>query len=347
MSNTKLQTYFLAVILLGALTLTFFIFKPFISALVLAVVFVVVFKPVHKKILDYFNKQAGLASLLTILIILTFVIAPLTFLSMQIFQEAGQIYSYLSQGAGRGTFTNLLNTAIRDIQVYFPVAQGITVDLDQYLKQGLAWFISNIINIFSNFAKILMSLFVFLIALYYLFKDGHKIKKFVIELSPLSDVDDSVILKKLEGAVNSIVRGSLLVGLIQGTLTMIGFTLFGVPNPVLWGSITMIAALVPGVGTTLVIAPAVLYLFITGSTVPAFGLMAWGIVAVGLVDNLLGPKLMGRGMQLHPLLILLAVLGGLAFFGPIGIFLGPLTASFLIALLELHFLIARQKNIQK
>lgn len=335
---------FLVAVLLGVLTLTFFIFKPFLGALVLAVVFVVVFSPVYKKILKYLNGWESTAALLTMLIILAFVVAPLSFLSIQIFEEAGQIYTYVAQGDGKNAFTNLFNVVVRDVHTLFPAIQNVSFDPSQYLKQGLAWVISNLGTVFSNAAKLLMSLFVFLIALYYLFKDGHKIKKIIFELSPLSDTDDSVILKKLEGAVNSIVRGSLLIGLIQGTLTMIGFTIFGVPNPVLWGSIAAIASLVPGVGTTLVIAPAVLYLFLSGDTMAGFGLLAWGIGAVGLVDNLLGPKLMGKGMQLHPLLVLLAVLGGLAFFGPIGIFLGPLTVSFLLAILELHFFMSKQRN---
>lgn len=344
MGNTKLQVYFIVTVLLVISILTFFIFEPFLSALVLAIVCVVVFKPIHKRILANFEEWPGLAALATISVILVFVVTPLSLLGSQIFQEAGQIYSYLTNEDGKSALTNVLNAALRDVEAYVPIAQGFTVNVDQYVKQGLEWFLGNLGVVFSNLAKILLSLFVFIIALYYLLKDGYKIRKFIVALSPLSDDDDEVILKKLETSVNSIVRGSLLIGFIQGMLTMIGFTIFGVPNPVLWGSIAMIASLVPGIGTTLVLAPAVLFLFLTGETISGFGLLAWGIGAVGLVDNLLGPKLIGRGMRLHPLLVLLAVLGGLAFFGPIGIFLGPLTLSLLISILELHFSLSKQKN---
>ena len=100
--------------------------------------------------------------------------------------------------------------------------------------------------------------------------------------------------------------------------------------------VTSLAALVPGVGTALVMAPAIGFLLISGQTVSAIGLLVWGVAAVGLIDNFLGPVLMGRGVHLPPLVILLAVLGGLAFFGPVGIFLGPLTVSLLIALFTLY-----------
>jgi len=105
---------------------------------------------------------------------------------------------------------------------------------------------------------------------------------------------------------------------------------------VLWGSVTAIAALIPGVGTSLVLIPAILFLFISGRFFPGFGLLIWGAGAVGLVDNFLGPKLVGRGMRMHPFIILLSVLGGIGFFGPVGFLLGPLTISLFFAFFEIY-----------
>ena len=127
---------------------------------------------------------------------------------------------------------------------------------------------------------------------------------------------DETIFNKLAVAINSVIRGNLAVALIQGILTAVGFALFGVPNPTLWGSVAAIAALVPSVGTALVLLPAILFLY-WGEALSALGLLLWGATAVGLIDNFLGPKLAGRGMRLHPFLILLSILGGIAFFGPL------------------------------
>ena len=164
----------------------------------------------------------------------------------------------------------------------------------------------------------------------------------LIELSPLNDKEDEGVFDRLELAVNSVIKGNLVIALVQGVLTTIGFMLFGVPNAILWGTVAAVAALIPGIGTGLVFIPAVAFLFFTGANVPAFGLFIWGALGVGLIDNFLGPKLVGSGMKLHPLLVLLSVLGGLMYFSPAGVFLGPLSLSLLFALLSIYAHISRK-----
>ena len=320
------RLYFLLAVLVGTFVLAFFIFRPFLYALVLAMVFAVVFQPVHQKIMGFFRGQQGLAAFATILIVVVFVFTPLVFLGIQLFKEAEQLYFSLANGSGKDAILNVLNSLRSDF------------NLDQYFKQGLDWLIQRLGSVFSGFAKIMASSFVFLITLYYLLKDGNKLKANIIALSPLSDTDDEAISKKLEMAINSVIKGSLLIALIQGAMTMIGFTIFGVPNAVLWGSVAAIAALIPGIGTALVFVPAIAFLFIQGETFYGICLVLWGMGAVGLIDNFLGPKLVGRGIHLHPLIILLSVFGGLVFFGPIGFLLGPLTATLLFALLDIYSL---------
>lgn len=336
MNDQKQQFYFLIIILLGTFALTFFIFRPFLHALVLAMVFAAVFKPIHKKISVRFNKWQGLAALATTVIISAVIFVPLMLLGAQIFREAGQLYYSLANSNGAEGVIGGINDLMREFQGIFPSMQGFSIDIDRYIKQGLELLLQNLNLIFSNITRIAMSLFVFLAALYYLFRDGAKMKKVIVALSPLSDTDDEIILKKLDSAANSVVKGSLFVALIQGTLASLGFAIFGVPNPVLWGSVTAVASFVPGIGTSLVIVPAALFLFLTEGAFSGFGLLAWGVGAVGIVDNFLGPKLLGRGMEPHPMFVLLSVLGGVIFFGPVGLVLGPLTVSLLFALLDLH-----------
>lgn len=159
----------------------------------------------------------------------------------------------------------------------------------------------------------------------------------VVSWSPLQDSDDKMIFGKLERAIDSVVKGKLLIALIQGALTAFGFLMFGVPNAALWGMVAAVSALIPAIGTALVIAPAVAFLFLNGAVGGAVGLVVWGVGVVSIIDNVLGPKLMGRGLQLHSFVILLSVLGGIAFFGPVGFILGPLTVSLLFALMDIYF----------
>ena len=329
MNDRKPQLYFLLTILAGIFVLAFFIFKPFLYALILAMVFATVLQPVYQKIVGFTRGRQGLAALATILIVVAFIFTPFIFLGVQIFQEARQLYSSL-------------NGLQNSFQNYFPAAQEFSLNIDQYLKQGLSWLLQHLGSVFGSLAKMAVSSFVFLVALYYLLKDGQKLRAAVIALSPLSDADDETISQKLGMAINAVMKGNLLIALAQGILAMTGFAIFGIPNAVLWGSVAIITALIPGIGTALVLTPAILFLFLKGEVFSGVGLIVWGIGVVGLVDNFLGPKLIGRGTQLHPLIILLSVLGGIGFFGPIGFLLGPLVLSLLFALLEIYFAISRE-----
>lgn len=336
MNHSKTELYFLLILLAGAFALAFFIFKPFLYALILAIVFATVFGPVHAKALGITRGRSALSALLATVSVLVIVVVPLTFLGVQIFQESTQLYSSLTLNGGTTDLSRGVSDSLQGLTRFFPVPMAFSVDADQYAQQGLRWLLQHLGSLFASVAKVMVGIFIFLIALYYVFKDGRKLKAAVIALSPLQDVHDETIFNKLAVAINSVIRGNLAVALIQGILTAIGLALFGVPNPTLWGSVAAIAALVPSVGTALVLIPAILYLYFSGDTIPAAGLLLWGTTAVGLIDNFLGPKLAGRGMRLHPFLILLSILGGIGFFGPLGFLLGPLVLSMLFVLLEIY-----------
>jgi predicted PurR-regulated permease PerM len=177
-------------------------------------------------------------------------------------------------------------------------------------------------------------------------KDGRRFVKSLIALSPLADKYDQQIFDRMTVAINSVLRGQLFVALIQGFLSGLGFYIFGVPNPALWGTVAAVCALVPGVGTSLVLIPVIAYLFLSGSYLPAFGETIWGAFGVGLIDNLLGPTLVGKGARVHPLFILFSVIGGIVLFGPMGFLLGPLTVSLLYALLDIYELLILKPKVR-
>lgn len=337
----KLQPYFLLALLGGAFVLAFFILRPFLAPLVLAMVFATVFHPLYSFILRKSGgKRASLSSLATVLVVAACVLVPLAFLGTRLVVEAEQLYVSLADGTGKAIVESALRYADAMLVHYVPGSESasatISANIDTYAKAGLTWLIGYLGGFFSGLAGLVLKLFIFFMALYYLLRDGAALKHRIIHLSPLADDDDRSIFTSLAQSVHSVVTGKLAIALIQGVLASIGFLMFGVPNLILWGAFTAIASLIPGIGTSLVIVPAVIYLFITGHPIAGIGLLVWGIFVIGLIDNLLGPKLMGHGSGLHPLLVLVSVLGGLAFFGPVGIFLGPLTVSFLLSLLAIY-----------
>lgn len=250
------------------------------------------------------------------------------------------MYYFLTEESGRSEIIRLLNSVTSWFSHTFfdllPAYSFDSLNITEFLQTGLQWAFSNIDKLFNGLAKIILGIFVTFLALFYFLRDGHDLKKQIIALSPLGDADDERIMKKLEQAIYSIFAGGLIVGIIQGILTGIGFAIFGVPNPAVWGTVAAISALIPGIGTSLVLVPGILYLFFTGMTTPAIGLLIWGLLAVGMIDNFLGPILINRGIKIHPFLILISVLGGIAFFGLIGFILGPLILAFLFALLDIY-----------
>lgn len=340
MHRTHIQTTFFFALLIGVMFLAFVIFLPYLTTLSIAATFAVVMYPLHKRITRAVRGYEGLSAFITIFITVLLILIPLSFIGTQVVIESQHLYQRIieNQVSLTATVTQLLENTVGRY------APQLSIDVSRYAGIGLGWIAGKIGPIFAGTASTLLHLFLGLISFYYFLRDGKKFLAAGVDLSPLSDGEDAKIIGRLEMAINSIIRGTLTIALIQGILTGIGLTIFGVPSPTLWGSMASVGALVPGVGTGIVFLPAVLFLFITGKTAAGIGLMIWGIVAVGLVDNFLGPILVGRGVRIHPLVVLFAVIGGIGFFGPVGFLLGPLALSLLYALLDIYRLLMLEKK---
>jgi predicted PurR-regulated permease PerM len=327
--------YFLLLALVASIVVVYFIAKPFLGPLILAAVFAFLFQPIYQKCLNYLKNRESWAAFLTTITAIILVLLPISFLGTQIFKESSQLYQSLVHEGGDG-FVGSLENLLNQTRTILPIPADFELNFGQYAKQGLEILIQNFGTVFSSLAKILLNAFVLLTAFYFFLKDGHRLKNYFVALSPLEDTDDEFIVSRLKSVMSAAMKGNLAIGIIQGVLTGIGLAIFGVPNAALWGGVAAIAAFLPGIGTALVITPAIIFLFLTGNTFGGVGLLVWGVTAVGLIDNFLGPKLVGRGMQLHPLAVFIAVLGGMAFFGPLGFILGPLAMSVCMALIDIY-----------
>ena len=333
MNTRDLEIYFFLALLIGILALVFFIFIPYLGIFVLAATFTVVFQPLHQKILRLVRQNEGLAAFLSTAIVIIVILVPLFLFSFQLIQEARGLYTNLTTGKNT-VLPEEVVVLIKDrLQKFIP---GISFNPNQYLRQLLESLVQNFGSVFSTFSKFFINFALSLFALYYFFKDGGRFKNAIISLSPLSDEHNRMIFKKLRTTVSSVINGSLIVAMAQGILAGLGFFIFGLPNPVLWGSITVIAALLPAIGTALVTMPAGFYLLLTNQVPQGIGVIVWGIAIVGTIDNFLRPKLIQRKINIHSFFILLSVIGGIALFGPIGFLIGPLILSLLFALLDIY-----------
>lgn len=305
---------------------------PFVSALALAAIIVTICYPMHVRItkrMPYQNETLG--ALVTTVAVLVIIILPFTLLFSTLVNEAVAVYNQVNtSGAGLEQRIATLETTVGE---YVP---GVEFNLVESIKQATAWLASNVGAIFAGTASTLFSFFIAIIGAFYLFRDGPQFTRRLVKISPLPDDEDQLILNRLSTAVRSVATGTVLIALIQGSLTAFGLWLFGFERFVLWGVIAAFGALIPSVGTSVVLIPAIVYLVVTGEYLFAIGLSVWGAAAVGLIDNLLGPYLIGRGNNLHPYVVLLSVLGGVSVFGPIGFVVGPVAVSLFLVLLELY-----------
>ncbi len=312
--------------------MAFFVFLPFLKLLIFAAVLSVVLYPVYRRVLSFFKGREGLAAFAVILIAAVFVITPLIFLSVKVVQESTDLYYSVMSGE-KGYLKTLVAAIEKPIRHYLP---HFSIDLKIYAEKFFNWVIDNFGSFVSGTAQILLYIFLIAVALFFFLRDGGKFKESFISLCPLDDVYDREIIDRIIATINSVMKGTFFIALFQGFFAGLGFVIFGIPSPVLWGCLAAICSLIPGIGTALVIAPAVAYLAITGETGFAVGLAAWGILIVGLADNFLIPYFYKKGMKIHPLFILFSVLGGLVAFGPVGFLLGPIILSLLFSLLSVY-----------
>ena len=347
MDHRKLENYFFTSLLLSVGFFFIYILSPYSYPLILAIVISVVFRPIYNWFVGRF-KNKTISSIATIIVFLVTIFIPMVLIGAQLVSEINRLYDhFINQPDGIGLIHQteiVINNTLQEFSLIPPETQGFTFQLSSYVKTILAWAVANIGLIFGSFSRLLLDLFIFILALYYLLKDGHHLKEILVNLSPLKNKYDEEIINKLKIAVNTVIKGSVVIAVIQGTLVAVGFMAFGLNNPAFWGSLAGIASFIPAVGTALVSLPAVAYLFMTGHEFAAVGLAVWSLVAIGLVDNFLYPILVKRGVKIHSFFILLSVIAGLTFFGPLGVLLGPLTLSLLFALLDIYSLSVKEST---
>jgi predicted PurR-regulated permease PerM len=338
LSERSESQLFIGVIILTA-ALVALVFLPELNVIVLSVSFAVLFQPWYAKLRSAFHGMDGLAAALIVLVAIAVILVPLMFFGLQIFLEAQGLYGHLASGSG----LPVINWFRAAITQFFP---SLNIDFSLYVQQILGVVIGNLGPIFSGMLGVVGTFFLSFFALYYFLKDGPALSAAMVRWSPLPAKHTDEILTRLHTMASSVIRGSILVSVLYGVLIGIGFFIFGLPSAILWGAVTVFAAFIPVFGVFLVVVPGIISLAIGGHVLAAVGLTVWMFLIAVFMENYLRPRLIGRKAKIHPLLMLFAVLGGLSFFGPIGLLLGPLALSLLLTLLEIYPLFALE-NLNK
>lgn len=333
MNNHKLQTYFFLSVLGASALITLLVFWPYLTLLMFGGVLAVISYPFYKYLLKWLKSPTA-AAFLTVLLVSLVVVIPSVYFFAALSLELGNLFTGVSNFFDPSALTKLLERylpAALQSQIPAVLTESLTV-----LRGIVGRFSTGLIGLFSNLVGLFFAFIVILICVYYLLKDGSKIKRELLVLSPLGDEYDELVFQKVIIAIQAVMNGVLVMGLIKGVLAAVAFLIFGIPAPLFWGAMTGLASFLPIFGSGLITVPAVIYLLISGRIGAAIGLAIVSVVLIGAIDNFLQPKLVESKTRIHPLLILLSILGGMQFYGFSGFILGPLTLAVMMALLDIY-----------
>lgn len=330
MQTKLIERYFFFGLLLATLVFSFMIFQPFLAIIIIAACFAVILYPLYNW-LGNKGLPAWASSFLTMLFFIVVICGPVFGIIALVFDQTQDLYFSI---VGSGNAWTFLENAERSINLVMP--EGIEFDAESRIADFVGFLSSNLASLFTATLTTIFGFFLICVSLFFFLKDGARWREGIILLSPLSDKDDNRIIKRLSMAINGIIKGYLLIAVIQGLLMGFGLYFFNVPNAALWGVVAAIGSLIPTVGTALVSVPAVVFLFATNQIGNAIGMSIWAFLIVGWVDNLLNPIIISSKIDIPQILVLFSVLGGLAMLGPVGFLIGPLTISLLYTLLSIY-----------
>jgi len=300
---------------------------PFLTYIVLAGILAYTLFPVYR----FFNRHTRrpeMASAFSILLALLLMVLPSFFLVSELVQQVS------------GAYSNFQAENIQRVADYLSGLTGNRIDFQGVLSSGIGQIRRSIVglapDILGSIGELMVGLFIMFFVMYYGFRDGEGFIKRIRDLLPLEPALKESLFYEVRTITQAVLYGQVMTALIQGTLGAIGLLIFGISNWLFWGAIMIIMAFLPLLGTPLIWVPAAVSQILDGETARGVGLLIYGSTIVMNIDNVLRPRLMSGRTKVHPVLILLGVLGGLKIFGFIGMLVGPLILAVLVAFTKFY-----------
>jgi predicted PurR-regulated permease PerM len=317
---------------------------PFISIIILASVVTGLFTPAYAFMTEKNKINPSIASLLTCLFIFIVLFIPIVFFVGVLSKEAYDLYN-MGKNAAIGDQLKGLFESSRILERVNLFLSGFNFQLTgEELNQAISE-LGKIVGFFlyeqarsiaSNMLKFLINFFFMLLVIYFLLIDGKRLVDFIVNLSPLPNEQDEKLIQKFKDMAGAILVGNGLGGLIQGIIGGVIFAVFGLQSPFLWGVIMAFLAFLPIVGIGAVFIPASIYLFLKGRIGAGIFFIVFYFILSGGIEYLFKPKLVGRRVQMHTLLVFLSIMGGLKLFGILGIIYGPLVVTAFLTLTDIY-----------
>ncbi len=332
MQKIEDQVFLLLVVLV---TIAFaWILEPFYGAILWGIVIAILFQPLHLRFRKFFGRRHNLAAAAMVLLVVAIVILPLIVISASLGQQASGLYDRIRSGdldfaLYLQRILNALPGWARDALGQFGLGDlpSMREKLTATLGKGSQLIAARTLSIGLSAFDFVIGLGVMLYLLFFLFRDGASLLDRVKTAMPLRPAQKTILLSRTALVIRATVKGNISVAAVQGILGGLAFWVLGIPAPLLWTVVMAFLSLLPAIGAAIVWAPVAVYLLATGSVWQGLFLAAYGVLVIGLVDNLLRPFLVGKTTNLPDYVILISTLGGIEVLGLNGFVVGPLIAA--------------------
>jgi predicted PurR-regulated permease PerM len=321
-------------------------FKPFVFSALWAGLLAHWAFPLHLRLTKLLGGQETLSAITLTIGALAIVVVPLVVMGVMLVREAGaaeeEIRLWISSGGLQRLPDQVATIPLIGgwLKSLLSGAETPTASLEQSLVAGIKevsqFLVGRMGGLLKNAFSLVTNFFIMLLVLFFLFKDGRQWLAVLYDLIPMEESHKSKILTRLDQTIRAVVKGMLVTAIVQGFLAGLAYLALGVPFPIGLTALTIVLAPIPFGGTGLVWGPVALYLFWAGSVGKALAMLAWGIGVISMVDQFLRPWLIGQDVQIPVLLLVLSVLGGLALYGLLGLFVGPILVSLLMTAVQIY-----------
>ena len=332
----KLETRTFLAMLVGVSLAFVLLMKPFFGPIFWAIAIALIFHPFQMFLVRRLGDRPNVNALITLTVCMLIVVIPVLVLVTSLAAEGLGIYQQIQDGEIKpGEYIDQVNQSFPAIQSFlaqFDVSFSEIRDRVVSLFVGGSQFLAKqALGIGQNTFQFFLGLALMVYLAFFLLRDGRKLIELLIRALPLGDERERLLFAKFAEVTRATVKGNLLIAIIQGALGGIIFWILGIGGALLWGVVMAIFSLLPAVGAALVWVPAAIYLAAVGDVFESIVLTIFGVVVIGLADNVLRPILVGRDTKLPDYIVLLSTLGGLAMFGINGFVMGPLVAALFMA----------------
>jgi predicted PurR-regulated permease PerM len=334
------NTYFFFAILIGLTVLAFFMMKSFLIPFLFALVLVHFFSPVYEFLLEKTGMKV-LSSIFSCLFIALIIIAPaLIILTLAV----NEVQAAISNLVGDPSLLGKISDIIKKLSAW-PFFQSVYFEkifnqdsILSALKNFSQGFLFILQGAYSGVLRFIFAMFIMFFSLFYMFIDGKRFLKKMIELIPLQKKYDKSLLKGLNSMIRATIKGTIVMAILQGIIGSFLFWATGVASPLFFGVLMAIFSVIPPVGSGLVWLPVGIVMIFLGHLTAGLAIILTGLLVIGTMDNVLRAKLVGNDTQMHPLLILFSTLSGIAYFGIAGFIIGPIIVSLLVSLWDIYVL---------